>query len=183
MWQLLYVRQEIYVRQRMTRKWEFSLTRASSKFRLNKKSTVEWHFDKSLAQKTRVIDRKAASISGKAKEDRNKRKGNEPSHEHKYPAARRCPIRSPSKIDGFLITEKNRQNDLFTATPRVVNSKNYTWTTWFFFMVHSAKPCPFSSSKSAEFFFYFVAEGINFQCASILEWWNPLLICVSRLHE
>lgn len=29
----------------------------------------------------------------------------------KYPAVQRCPIGSPSKIDGFLITEKNRQND------------------------------------------------------------------------
>lgn len=61
------------------------------------------------------------------------REGNERSREYKqYPAARRCPIGSPSKIDGFLITEKNRQNDPLAATPRAVVGGRYTWTTRFF---------------------------------------------------
>jgi len=66
-------------------------------------------------------------ISGKAENNRNERKGSERSREHEqYPAVRRCPIESPSKIDGFLITEKNRQNDPLAATLRVVNSEHYT---------------------------------------------------------
>lgn len=70
------------------------------------------------------------SISGKAEDDRNERKGNDRAEHEQYPVARHCPIGSPSKIDGFLITEKNRQNDPLAATPRVV-SAHYTWTTVF----------------------------------------------------
>lgn len=126
----------------------------SDKFWTNKKAQLN-DFDKLNLCKNEC-NWPTPSISGKAENDRNKRKGNEPSHECKYPAVRRCPIRLPSKIDGFLITEKNRQNDLFTATPRVVNSKNYTWTTWFFFTVHSANPCAFSSSLSTGDFFSYL---------------------------
>lgn len=56
---------------------------------------------------------------------------NDRAEHEQYPVARHCPIGSPSKIDGFLITEKNRQNDPLAATPRVVNSAHYTWTTVF----------------------------------------------------
>lgn len=47
-------------------------------------------------------------------------KGQRTKEEHdQNPAARRCSIQSAGKIDGFLITEKNRRNDLCNVTPQV----------------------------------------------------------------
>lgn len=88
-------------------------------------------------------------MSGKAADARgDERQGNARSREQ-YPAVRRCPIGSPSKIDGFLITEKNRQNDPLAATPRVVDSEHYTWTTRFFFVVTARRPSRLFASSSS----------------------------------